>query len=67
MVAAFLGTLPAVLVSLYQETSRCTALALSYNLALALFGGTAPLVATLLVKLSGWQLAPGLIWRQPRR
>ncbi len=60
MVAAFLGTLPAVLVSLYQETSRCTALALSYNLALALFGGTAPLVATLLVKLSGWQLAPGL-------
>jgi len=60
MVAAFLGTLPAVLVSLHQETSRCTALGLSYNLALALFGGTAPLIATVLVKLTGWSLAPGL-------
>jgi MHS family proline/betaine transporter-like MFS transporter len=60
MVAAFLGTLPAVLVSLHQDTSRCTALALSYNLALALFGGTAPLIATLLVRFSGWHLAPGL-------
>jgi MHS family proline/betaine transporter-like MFS transporter len=60
MVAAFLGTLPAVLVSLHQETSRCTALGLSYNMALALFGGTAPLIATVLVRLSGWSLAPGL-------
>ena len=29
-------------------------------IALALFGGTAPLIATLLVKLTGWPGAPGL-------
>jgi MFS transporter, MHS family, proline/betaine transporter len=60
MVAAFLGPLPAVFVSLFGPASRCTALALSYNLALALFGGTAPLIATLLLRLSGWTPAPGL-------
>lgn len=55
-----LGPLPAVFVSLYGPASRCTALALSYNLALALFGGTAPLISTLLLRLSGWTPAPGL-------
>jgi len=35
-------------------------LSVSYNTALALFGGTAPLIATLLVKTTGWPSAPGL-------
>ncbi|MEA2779879.1 MAG: transporter, family, proline/betaine transporter, partial [Rhodospirillaceae bacterium] len=39
---------------------RSTALSVSYNTALALFGGTAPLIATLLVKATGWPGAPGL-------
>jgi MFS transporter, MHS family, proline/betaine transporter len=58
--AIFLGTLPAVFVSLHGPALRCTALSVSYNTALALFGGTAPLIATLLVKLTGWPSAPGL-------
>ena len=60
LAAVFLGTLPAVFVSLHGPALRCTALSVSYNMALALFGGTAPLIATLLVKLTGWPGAPGL-------
>lgn len=60
LAAVFLGALPAVFVSLHPPAMRCTALSLGYNVALALFGGTAPLVATLLVKLTGWHAAPGL-------
>ncbi|MEP9377304.1 MFS transporter [Aquabacter sp. CN5-332] len=60
LVAIFLGTLPAVFVSLHDVAMRCTALSLGYNMALAIFGGTAPLVATLLVQGTGWSAAPGL-------
>jgi MHS family proline/betaine transporter-like MFS transporter len=60
LAAVFLGTLPAVYVSLHGPAVRSTALSLSYNVALALFGGTAPLIATLLVKVTGWPPAPGL-------
>jgi MHS family proline/betaine transporter-like MFS transporter len=60
LAAIFLGTLPAVYVSLHGPAARSTALSVSYNMALALFGGTAPLIATLLVKGTGWPGAPGL-------
>jgi MFS transporter, MHS family, proline/betaine transporter len=60
LAAVFLGTLPAVYVSLHGPAVRSTALSVSYNTALALFGGTAPLIATLLVKATGWPGAPGL-------
>jgi MFS transporter, MHS family, proline/betaine transporter len=60
LAAVFLGTLPAVYVSLHGPAVRSTALSVSYNTALALFGGTAPLIATLLVKATGWSAAPGL-------
>jgi len=60
LAAVFLGTLPAVYVSLHGPAVRSTALSVSYNMALALFGGTAPLIATLLVKMTGWPAAPGL-------
>jgi len=60
LAAVFLGTLRAVFVSLHSPPLRCTGLSLGYNTALALFGGTAPLIATLLVKVTGWPGAPGL-------
>lgn len=60
LAAIFLGALPAVFVALHPPAMRCTALSLGYNVALALFGGTAPLVATVLVKVTGWHAAPGL-------
>jgi MHS family proline/betaine transporter-like MFS transporter len=56
----YLGTVPAVFVSLHGASLRCTSLSIGYNLATAIFSGTAPLIATTLVAMTGWQAAPGL-------
>jgi MHS family proline/betaine transporter-like MFS transporter len=60
IMAAYLGTMPAVFVSLFAAEIRCSGMSIGYNTALALFGGTAPLVATYLVAVTGWPAAPGL-------
>lgn len=49
---------PATLVELFPTNIRYTAMAFPYNLANALFGGTAPLVATYLINRSNTILAP---------
>lgn len=49
LVGTYMGPIPAVLVELFPTRVRFTGVALSYNLSAALFGGTAPLVATWLV------------------
>jgi len=43
---ALLGPMPALLVSSFPPNVRSSAIGLSYNITLAIFGGTAPLVAT---------------------
>jgi len=48
-------------VQLYSVTTRCRGVGISYNLANALFGGTAPLLALLSVQWTGSLLAPGLL------
>jgi MHS family proline/betaine transporter-like MFS transporter len=58
--AGFMGTLPVVFVALNRAAVRCSTVSVGYNLAVTLFGGTAPLAATVLVKITGWQAAPGL-------
>lgn len=50
---AFLGPVPAVLVELFPTSIRSTAMAVSYNIAGALFGGTAPIVSTWLIRETG--------------
>lgn len=60
LIAGYLGTMPAVFASQIPPRLRCSGLAIGYNAALALFGGTVPLVATLLVEATGWSAAPGL-------
>jgi MHS family proline/betaine transporter-like MFS transporter len=60
LVGGYLGTMPAVFAAQIPSRVRCSGLAIGYNLAVALFGGTAPLAATLLVKATGWIAAPGL-------
>ena len=60
VMAMFLGTMPAVFVSLFKAETRCSAMSMGYNVALALFGGTSPLIATYLVSSTGWSGAPGL-------
>lgn len=52
------GTLPSFLAEMFPTQVRYSGFAVSFNLSNALFGGTAPFVATLLIKLSGSDLAP---------
>jgi MFS transporter, MHS family, proline/betaine transporter len=52
------GTLPSFLAEMFPTQVRFSGFAVSFNLSNALFGGTAPFVATLLIKWSGSDLAP---------
>ncbi|PKW16083.1 MHS family proline/betaine transporter-like MFS transporter [Saccharopolyspora spinosa] len=47
-----------LLVELFPTRVRYTASALTYNLAYAVFGGTAPFIATFLIEVTGDPLAP---------
>lgn len=53
--AAFI-TMP----ELFPTSFRATGLSISYQLAVAIFGGTTPLIATWLVRVSGSPLSPGV-------
>ena len=52
------GTMPTTMVELFPTSSRYSALSISYNIAFAIFGGTAPLVATQLISMTGNPLSP---------
>lgn len=54
------GPLPAFMVESFPVNNRYTAIGLSYNITLALFGGTAPMVATWLVRATGDLASPAL-------
>ncbi|NPA52264.1 MAG: MHS family MFS transporter [Aquificae bacterium] len=58
LTSGFMGTVPTVLVEMFPTKIRNTAYSVGYNLSLALFGGTAPLVVTYLIKVTGDILAP---------
>ncbi|OGT95518.1 MAG: hypothetical protein A2298_05175 [Gammaproteobacteria bacterium RIFOXYB2_FULL_38_6] len=60
-VGSYLAALPGELASMFPTRVRFTGVALSYNVALALFGGTAPLVVTYLIKTTHTLLAPGVV------
>ncbi|OMH31484.1 MFS transporter [Tersicoccus sp. Bi-70] len=53
------GTLPSFLAELFPTTVRYSGFAVSFNLSNALFGGTAPFVATWLIGQTHNDLAPG--------
>lgn len=77
LVALSYSIIPAVLVEMFPTSVRYTGLSLPYNIASALFGGTAPLIATFLIAQSENLSAPMyyliglalilllLIWRLP--
>jgi MHS family proline/betaine transporter-like MFS transporter len=54
-----MGPFFAAVAELFPTRQRYTGLSVGYNIASALFGGTAPLVAALLIEWSGNSLAPG--------
>ena len=63
MILVVLFTSPALVVAteLFSRPTRYSGVAVSYNLGATVFGGTAPLVSTALISITGWNLAPGLL------
>jgi MHS family proline/betaine transporter-like MFS transporter len=60
MVGAIQGPVPALMVELFPAHSRNTAIGISYNVTLALFGGTSPLICTWLIHKTGDLAAPAI-------
>ena len=56
--AIFVGPIPATMCALFPHRVRCSAVSVAYNLPLALFGGTAPMVAAWLIARTGADLSP---------
>jgi MHS family proline/betaine transporter-like MFS transporter len=50
IVGLYIGPIAAVLVELFPTSVRYTGMAISYNIAAAVFGGTAPFVCEWLIK-----------------
>jgi MFS transporter, MHS family, proline/betaine transporter len=58
LVACYMGPFFAAVAELFPTAQRYTGLSVGYNIGAALFGGTAPLIATLFIEWSGNSLAP---------
>jgi MHS family proline/betaine transporter-like MFS transporter len=52
------GCMAATMIELFPTRTRCTGVAIGYNVAQALLGGTAPLFATALIQVTGNDIAP---------
>ena len=52
--------LGATLVELFPTRVRLSAMSVGYNLGFSIFGGTAPLIATYLIKEAGSNVAPSI-------
>lgn len=63
MVLVVLFTSPALVIAteLFSKPTRYSGVAVGYNLGATIFGGTAPLLCTALISITGWDLAPGLL------
>ncbi|MDM5334937.1 MFS transporter [Ureibacillus composti] len=61
MLAAFQGTLPATLPSLFFTEVRYGSLAITYNISTSLFGGTTPLVIASLVSMTHNSMVPAYV------
>jgi MHS family proline/betaine transporter-like MFS transporter len=57
-IGIFLGAYGAANVEQFQREVRCTGLAVAYNLAVGIFGGTTPLIATWLIRETGDPISP---------
>jgi len=57
---AFFAPIPATLIELFPLTVRYSGLSISHSLSMAIFGGSAPLIATWLIHLTNNNAAPAL-------
>jgi MFS transporter, MHS family, proline/betaine transporter len=58
LLSLYAGSCPAAYAELFPTRVRYTALSIGYNVAVAIFGGFAPFIATWLIKQTGDPLAP---------
>ncbi|MBR0898982.1 MFS transporter [Bradyrhizobium tropiciagri] len=56
--ASYSGPMPALMSELFPVQTRSTALSLSYNIGVTLFGGFAPFIITWIIGVTGDKLAP---------
>lgn len=61
LISAAYGTLPYTVVGIFPKSSRYTATGLAFNISVAAFGGTAPLVVTYLIQKTNWMWTPGAV------
>ncbi|MEN1968892.1 MFS transporter [Lentibacillus sp. N15] len=59
ILAVFSGPGPTALVEMFPTKVRYTALGISYNVTVAIFGGTAPFISTFLISQTGNHSMPG--------
>ncbi len=57
-VGIFVGSIAAANVEQLPREVRCTGLAMAYNLAVGIFGGTTPMIATWLIRETGDPISP---------
>ena len=60
LIACYAGPIPCVLSEMFRPATRCTAFSLSYNFAIGLAGGTAPMVAVYLVNREQYDMGPAV-------
>lgn len=56
--SVYFSTVPSMMADLFPVNTRASGMAISYNIAVTLFGGFAPLICTLLIASTGSSLAP---------
>jgi MHS family proline/betaine transporter-like MFS transporter len=59
LLALYIGPLPSIMAEIFPSRVRCSALSVTYNTNLAIFGGTTPLAATFLIHRFQTDSAPG--------
>jgi len=60
VVSLYIGPVAAAIVEMFPTRVRYSSLGISYNISVAVFGGTAPFIATFLISWTGNDLAPAL-------
>jgi MHS family proline/betaine transporter-like MFS transporter len=61
LIGLYLGQVPAMLVEALPREVRCTAISVSYNLSVGLFGGLKPMAATWLIRRTGDEVVPAIM------
>ena len=58
IVGTYSGTAPSTMAEMVPSHVRVTGTSLGYNLCMALFGGTTPMITVFLIKVTGTDMAP---------